>query len=94
MSELRYLASRTIFSNSPLARIKTGSTGLRGFRLNTISYGDIPSVVVIGELYDKGNNFTSVDHSVYRVSFPLMILLRYFCNERFIPSATPFVQGA
>ena len=61
---------------------------LRGFWLNTISF------VVICELYDKGNNFTSVDHSVYRVSFPLMIHLRYSCNERFIPSTNPFVQGA
>ena len=45
--------------------------------LKTISYGDIPSVVVICELYAKGNNFTSADHSVYFVSFPLMIHLRY-----------------
>ena len=44
--------------------------------------------------YDKGNNFTSVDHSVYRVSFPLMIHLRYSCSERFISSTKPFVQGA
>ena len=68
--------------------------GLCGFWLNNISYGGIPSVVVICELYDKGNNFTSVDHSVYRVSFPLMIHLRYSCNERFIPLTNPFVQGA
>ena len=57
-------------------------------------YVDIPSVVVVRELYDKGNNFTSVDHSVYRVSFPLMIHLRYSCNERFIPSTNPFVRFA
>ena len=52
------------------------------------------SVFVICELYDKGISFTSVDHSVYRVSFPLMIHLNYSCNERFIPSTNPFVQGA
>ena len=38
--------------------------GLRGFWLKTISYGDIPKVVVICELYAKGNSFTSADHSV------------------------------
>ena len=63
--------------------------GLSGFWLNTISYVDIPSVFVICELYDKGINFTSLDRSVYRVSFPLMIHLRYYCNERFIPSTNP-----
>ena len=68
--------------------------GLRGFWLNTISCGDIPNFVVIWELFDGGNNFTSADHSVYWVSFPLMIHLRYSCNERFIPSTNPFVQGA
>ena len=67
--------------------------GLSGFWLNTISYGDIPNVVVIWELNESGNNFTSLDHSVYWVSFPL-IHLRYSCNERFIPSTNPFVQGA
>ena len=68
--------------------------GLRGFWLKTISYGEIPKVVVICELYAKGNNFTSADHSVYFVSFPLMIHLRYSCSERFIPSTKPFAQGA
>ena len=62
--------------------------------LNTTSYGDIPNVVVICESYDKGNNFTSDDHSVYCVPFPLMIHLRYSCIEWFIPSTNPFVQGA
>ena len=75
-------------------RIAVNIIGLRGFWLKTISYGDIPKVVVICELYAKGNNFTSADHSVYFVSFPLMIHLRYSCNERFIPSTKPFVQGA
>ena len=56
--------------------------GFLGFWLKTISYGDIPIVVVICELYDNGNNFTFVDHSVYRVSFPFTIHLRYSCNER------------
>ena len=27
----------------------------------------VPKVVVICELYDKGNNFTSADHSDHRV---------------------------
>ena len=49
---------------------------------------------MICELYAKGNNFTSADHSVYFVSFPFMIHLRYSCSERFIPSTKPFVQGA
>ena len=65
-----------------------------GFWLKTISCGDIPKVVVICELYDSGNNFTSVDHSVYLASFPFMIHLRYSCNEGFIPSTNPFVQVA
>ena len=56
------------------------------FWLKTISHGDIPKIVVICELFHKENNFTSADHSVYRVSFPLMIHLRFSCNERFIPS--------
>ena len=30
---------------------------------------------MICELYDTGNSFTADDHSVYRVSFPLMIHL-------------------
>ena len=68
--------------------------GFIGFWLKTISYGDIPKVIVICELNDKGNSFTSADHSVYRVSFPFMIHLMYTCNERFIPSTNPFVQGA
>ena len=68
--------------------------GFRGFCLKTISYGDIPKNVVICELKDRGNSFTSVDHSVYRVSFPLMIHLRYSYNERFIPSISPLFQGA
>ena len=67
--------------------------GFLGFRLKTFSYGDIPKVVVICELYDNGNSFASVDHYVYRVSFPFMIHLRYSCNERFISSTNPFVQG-
>ena len=54
--------------------------GFLGFWLKTTSYKDILKVVVICELYDKGNNFTSADHSVYCVSFPLMIHLRYSCN--------------
>ena len=29
-----------------------------------------------------------------RVSFPIMIHLRFSCNERFIPSTKPLVQGA
>ena len=64
--------------------------GLCGFHMVTT----FPSVFVIFDLYDKGNSFTSVDHSVYRVSFPLMIHLRYSCNERFILSTNLFVQGA
>ena len=68
--------------------------GLRGFSLKTISFGDIPRIVVICELYAKGNNFTSADHSVYFVPFTFMIHLRYSCSERFIPSTKPFVQGA
>ena len=64
------------------------------FLNNTTSYGDIPSVVVICDLYYKGNNFTSADRSVYRVSFPLMIHPRYSCNERFLPPTNSFVQGA
>ena len=68
--------------------------GLRGFSLKTISFGDIPRIVVICELYAKGNNFTSADHSVYFVSFQFMIHLRYSFSERFIPSTKPFVQGA
>ena len=67
--------------------------GFTWFLVNTISYGDIPIVVVICELYDKGNNFTSVDHSVYRVSFPLLMHLRHSCNERFIPSTNLFDHG-
>ena len=70
------------------------TVSLRGFWLKTISFVDIPSVVVIYDLFDKVNNFTSVDPSVYRVSFPLKIHLRYPRNERFIPSTNPFVQGA
>ena len=31
---------------------------------------------------------------MHHVSFPLMINLMYSCNERFIPSADLFVQGA
>ena len=46
---------------------------------------------MICELYAKGNSFTSADHSVYLVSFPLMIHLRYSYSERFIPSTKPFV---
>ena len=65
-----------------------------GFWLNAISYGENPSIVVICEFQDKGKTFTSVDHSLYRVSFPLMVHLRYSFNERFIPSVNPFVQGA
>ena len=68
--------------------------GFLGFRLKTISYGDILKVFLICELYDHGNNFTSVDHSVYRVLFPFMIHLSYSCNEGFISSTNPFVQGA
>ena len=68
--------------------------GFLAFWLKTISYGEILKVVVICELYDKGNNFTSADHSEYRVSFPLMIHLRYSCSKRFMPSTNPFVQGA
>ena len=71
-----------------------GLIGFRGFWLNTILYDDIPNVVVICEFKDKGNIFTSADHSVYRVSFPLKIHLRHSSNERFIPSTNPFVQGA
>ena len=55
--------------------------------------GDSPKVVVICELKDSGNSFTSVDHSVYGVSFPLMIHLRNSCNKRFMPSTSPLVQG-
>ena len=58
--------------------------------IETISYGDIPKVVVICEMYDKGNIFTSVDHSVYRVSFPLMIHLRYSCPLKSCFSAICF----
>ena len=45
-------------------------------------------------LFDSGNNFTFVDLSVCRVSFPLMIHLRYSCSERFMPLTKPSVQGA
>ena len=75
-------------------RVCCNIIGLRGFWLKTISYGDIPKVVLICELYAKGNNFTSADHSVYLVSFPFMIHQRYSCSERFIPSTKSFVQGA
>ena len=67
--------------------------GFRGFWLKTISLGDSPKVVVTCELYVSGKNFTSVDHSVYRVSFPLRIHLTYSCSERFMPSTKPLVQS-
>ena len=75
-------------------RLLKNIIGLRGFWMITISHGDIPNVVVICELYESGNHFTSVDHSVYWVSVPLMIHLRFSCNERFTPSTNPFVQDA
>ena len=65
---------------------------IRGYWLKPISFGDIPNVVLICELYESGNNFTSADHSVYQHRHRHH--LRYSCNERFIPSTNPFVQGA
>ena len=67
--------------------------GLLGFWLKTISYGDDPRVVVIWDLYASGNNFTSVDHSVYFLKSPFIIQRRYSCNERFMPSTSPGVHG-
>ena len=68
--------------------------GFRGFRLKTISYGDSPGVVVICELYANGNSFTSAEQSVYLVSFPLILHLRYSCRELFNPSTKPLAHGA
>ena len=49
---------------------------------------------MICELYSNGNNFTSVDHSVYFLSSPFIIHRRYSCNEPFMPSTSPFVHRA
>ena len=43
MSELRYLASRTIFSDSPLARIVTGLIKVFPFGCSSLFTGDIIS---------------------------------------------------
>ena len=43
MSELRYIASRTIFSDSPLARIKTGLIKVFPFGCSSLFLGEMIS---------------------------------------------------
>ena len=68
MSELRYLASRTIFNDSPLARMITGLINVLPFGCSSLFTGDIM-------LYCSKSR---VICSLYRVSELVLYLLFVF----------------